>query len=309
MTPVLPTIIQGPAIITRGANVYYTKGPIKVGYKRESFKIETDMHGQIDERILRDMTVISFTPDGQIGTQAKFFPYAVGDVGKSIMTVAGGTVIIQTLDGRTITWSRGAVSKFPKLNLKPNSTLYGDMEMTCIGKATTQRSDVAFWKVITAVGFADITFDETAIITDIYIAAFGGAPYNSMGALEGFEIDFAMSVKVIPALDVGIADIILSSLSATARWRPDNLTELQIDTLLNHSGANALYPGESFAKAGTNLVITGQGAAPKTFTLQTAGPKDITWNYGTGEHLHDVLEFTTRRKWTAGVAQPLITIA
>ena len=63
MNPILPTIITGPAIIIWNGKSYYSKKGIKAELKRDTFKVETDFDGQIDERAKTQRTEISFQPD------------------------------------------------------------------------------------------------------------------------------------------------------------------------------------------------------------------------------------------------------
>ncbi len=83
--PILPIPIIGPAIVQWNGKSFYSKAGIKADFKRDTFKIETDFDGQIDERAKTQSTEISFQPDGQIADLNKYFPYAVGQIG------AGGT--------------------------------------------------------------------------------------------------------------------------------------------------------------------------------------------------------------------------
>src|SRR5271165_280599 len=170
--PILPNVIVGPAIITWNGKSFYSKAGIKAGFKRETFKVATDFDGQIDERAKTQLTEITFHPDGQISTLAKYFPYSVGQIGSSVFGATPLPLVIQTKfggasnTGQTITYPRAALTKLPPLRLKPTDTLFGDMTFTCLGVPTVQPSGSSAWQVIVDAAFGDTTFDETAIITD-----------------------------------------------------------------------------------------------------------------------------------------------
>src|SRR5581483_6014013 len=127
-TPILPSIIAGPAIVTWNGFSYYSKAGIKAEFKRETFKITTDADGDIDERMKSQLTEVSFQPVGMAGAastaMAPYFPYAVNAIGKSIFGASNLPLVIVTKFGGTgnagqaITYPRGAVTKLPPLRLK-----------------------------------------------------------------------------------------------------------------------------------------------------------------------------------------------
>lgn len=305
-TPVLPQFIYGPAALMHNGFTFYSEKGFKRQYKRNTFNIRSDIAGQIDNRLEYDLEEISWSPDGQIGTIAKYFPYNATHIGKSIFGIAtpDDTVVIHTLAGQKYTWTRGAISKLPKLSLCPTKPLFGDMTITCIGKSAAQRTAADFWRTIAAVGFTDATFDETKIKTALYTAAYGASPYDAMGSLEGFEIEPTLETKLIKSCDWGVGDIQVQSLSVAARFRPNSLTPAQVETLLARQNTGALYPGESVSKGNTDLAITSDAF---TATLPKMGPVSFGENFMMGEHQHDVLEFQNKVTWSTGVRNALWT--
>jgi hypothetical protein len=157
---------------------------------------------------------------------------------------------------------------------------------------------------------ADTSFDETKIISDIYSAALGArsAPYNNMGGMDGFEVNFNLLTKEVPNSDVGIADIIKAGVGITVSFAPSNLTEAQVDTLCAIQDTVAVLPGQPYAKANLpeDLVITGAVSAA-VFTFKQMGAKKSNRTYQIGEHRHTGMDFVNARKWTTGVGQALFS--
>lgn len=314
-TPILPNIITGPAIITWNGKSYYSKAGITAAFKRDIFNVETDFDGQIDERVKAQRTEITFQPDGQVSNLNKYFPYSVAQIGSSIFGATPLPLVIQTKfggagnTGQTITYPRAAITSLPQLRLKPGDTLFGDITFTCLGNPTVQPTTSGAWQSIADAAFADTTFDETTIISDIYTAAYGSSPYNAIGSMAGFEIDIAMATETISSDDFGVVDMILKSLTATAKFAPSNLTEAQVYALLNNQGSGYVFPGQSLSKNNTDLVITGSGNGAKTLTvtIKNAGPKQATFMYAANKHRFEAIEFTSKRTWTSGAANPLWT--
>lgn len=319
MAIILPKPNYGPAIAVWNGYSYYFRDGWKESLKRETFTIETDPDGQIDERLKSQMFEISGRPVGMLSTAgiAAMFPYSVASVGKSIFGAADLPLVITTKfggaanTGQTITYPRAALSKLPQLRLQTGDTVFGDIAFSCIGDATVQPSANNAWNTLVDAAFTDATFDETQIVTDAYSAAYGASPYDSIGAMAGFEIDIEMKTTPFSADGYGIYDMSLESLTARAKFAPSNLTQAQVYTLLNFQGAGAIVPGQSLSKSNTDLVITGSGNGAKTLTatIKKAGPKDAGFLYSTKSHRFEVVEFTSKRTFTAGAANALWTLA
>jgi hypothetical protein len=316
-TPILPAILVSPAIVTWNGKSFYSKAGIRSRFRRDTFTIETDTDGVIDERMKAQRTEISFQPDGQVSDLNKYFPYAVADIGKSIFGTTNKPLVIVTKfggasnAGQTITYPRAALSQLPQLRLKPTDTLFGEMAFTCLGDPTVQSNTANAWQTIASAAFGDATFDETKIVTDIYRASYGSSPYDAIGSMAGFEVDIAMATDAVDADDFGHVDLILKSLTATARFAPSNLTEGQVATLLALQNTGYVFPGQSLAKANTDLVIAGSGNNGLTLgvTIKNAGPKQAAFMYSAARHRFAALEFTSKRTWTSGAANPLFTLA
>jgi len=317
MNPVLPVIVTGPAILIWNGYSYYTKSGITMDFKRETFNVESDTDGRIDERMKSQQTDVTFTPVGMINSLTKYFPYGVGNVGSSLFGASPLPLVIQTKfgggsnTGQTITFPKSAVSKTPPLRLHSQDTLFGDMAFTCLGVPTVQQNVATAWSVLVDNAFADATFDETKIVTDIYQAAYGSSPYNAMGSMNGFEMDLGIETENIYADDFGLAEIILKSLIATCRFTPSSLTEAQYRTLLAAQDSTFVFPGQSLSKSNTNFVVAGTGnnGLTLTATIINAGPKQGQTMYSTGKHRLGPLEFTSKRTWTGGTPNALFTLA
>ena len=313
---ILPSIITGPAVIRWNGKTFYSKNGIEVHFRRETFRVETDGQGTIDERARLQFTEIRFTPDGQVGGLEKYFPYTMDRIGTSIFGTTPLPLVIQTKfggannTGQAINYPRAAVSALPVLRLKPTETLFGPMTFTALGMPTIQPTAPNAWQSIVDLAFADTSFDETSLITDTYTASYGASPYDAMGSISGFEFAVAMGTERIVADDYGLVDLILKSMTAGVKFAPVNLTEAQVYALLANQGAGCVLPGQSLSKNNTNLVITGSGNAARTLTvtLNNAGPKQAGFLYDSTRHRFESLEFTSKRTWSNGTAAPLFQL-
>lgn len=300
-----PTIIQGPAIATFQGVAIYFRESITVTPQVQTFMVGTDFHGDIDERLQSLSYQITGTPCGAVNEDQLNMLLAEPTVGASIFATGNDSLVIHSLAGDKFTWHRVGITAIPQLRLRPTETLLGPVTWTAIGKAATQPTDAAYFRTLASQSFADTSFDESEILTARYQAAYGAStPYDAMSSLNGFTVDFTLGTTPINADDFGIVDIIASSVMAKASFAPANLTQAQVDTLCRLQNTGAMLPGESFAKEGNTLVI-----ASDVFqiTLSKCGPKMGGQKFAVGSHRHDVIEWATKRTWTAGVKNALWT--
>lgn len=312
--PVLPVVIRGPAIVTIGGLAIYTQGDIKRKLVRSTTPINTDMFGKIDERLASQMWDLDFTPAGEVKSLASLYPWgpssmvAASPVGDSIFA---GNCVIHTKAGQTITFPRAGISKMPTLFLSPRKTAFGAMGISVIGKAATQPNTIGYWKVIGATAFADASFDPTKIFTDNYVATLGNraAPFDAMGARDGFELEPTLELDNVDDDGIGIADRRIVSVGWKCRFAPNNLTEAEVDGLSLLEDADAIVPGQSVARGPAaveeDLVIEGENL---TATLHQVGVTTVEGGYGVKVDRNGRVEFANKWLFAAGVPQPLISL-
>jgi len=306
----IPLRIHGPAIITFNGVSYYFKSGLKGSVKRQRAKIEVDAFGQIAE-VAKDCVVeFTGTPAGAIraGDLAGQMPYTPAMIGQSVFGNNDMPLVVQTInDGQQITWSRGAITKYPGILLSATmGTIYkGEITFSCLMASTFTPTGGSAWKSIASGAFADTTFDPGKVRMAQYTAAWGnGAPYNAMIATDGFELTPAISCENIVVDDYGIIDMALKSVTGTAKFKPANLTETQIDTLIALQGNTAWLPGQAIGDGGHDLVITSNLL---TATLKQAGAVDYELMYATGKLRAGEVAFGAATTFTNGVPNPVIS--
>jgi hypothetical protein len=264
------------------------------------------MHGLIDRRQKSLSAEVSFTPVGQIENISKYFPYAVGDIGKSIFAASDKSLVIHTLAGIKYTYARAALIKMPTLKCAATDTFFGDMTFLCILKSNVDPATADAFLNVETTAFSDATFDETKISSPGYTAAYGASPYDALEALDGFAVEISMEIIRDYVDRYGIVAARLKSLAASAKFTPVGLTEAQWATLMALDGASAIIPGQSVAKADTDLIITGGADPAVSLTIHNAGINAAALAFGDAARLGE-LEFASKRTWTAGAANPLFT--
>lgn len=314
-TPVLPLVIRGSGCVTLNGFAYYWKDALTIKPVRKTFTVESDYAGPLDDRVTSLMVDIEFTPVGMMTSLVKFYPYGPSNlvsalsVGSSIFGGPGvnNPATIATKAGQTIAYNRAGIYKSPTLYLSPNKTAFGPMTIRAIGKSGVLPTDAAYLKTIASTAFSDTSFDPTKIVTDIYSASLGSrsSPYNAMGARSGFEIEPVYSMEDVPDDGIGIADTTLTGVRWKCRFAPNNLTEAQVDALANWQGTSAIIPGQSVSRDNESLIMN---ADVMTASLFNVGVISGEHGVGVKKDRNGMIEFITKQTFTAGVAQPQVSL-
>ena len=155
--------------------------------------------------------------------------------------------------GRANHVPNAALTKTPEITLKAGGdALFGEMTWTCLGDPTKTPTDAAYFRTLAAAAFSDTSFSEARNISGLYTASWGGAPYDSMLSIDGFVLGNPLKLWDASVDNFGVVNMVLQSMAVTARFKPANLTEVQIDAMLNTQGAGAILVGGSLA--GPDLV-------------------------------------------------------
>lgn len=309
----------GPATIKIGSGprLYSAEG-VNLKLATRTRDLVSDMHGSLGKILQSRSVVLTLKEIGRISSAflSSLLPSGLA-IGASIFTAADVPIEVWTLAGQKITWTCGAVTKFPVLTFSANKEIYagGDLEITCLGARTTSGAtsptSAGHWNTIASTAFADTTFDETLIKRYLYTAAYGESPFDAMTAQDGFTVEIDQQTEELMDDNIGLADIFLKGITASARFIPSNLAEGDLWTLLQLQGASALRPGMLINGGGANdFVITGDdGDTNFSLTLNKPGFHDGATLYTTGKLRAGEIMCTASRTFTTGVSDALFTFA
>jgi hypothetical protein len=307
---VLPLLIQGQCFLIHGGVTTYFKNGIQVRDDVVSWTPESD-GGKMGDRHKARSYKLTGTPVGMLTSGFLSYAYAAhlapsATTGRTIMN--GAAVIYSVVEDVSYSFNTAGVFKPANLFAGPTATVFEAMDWLAMGNVTSQPTNAVFLRSGGSFA-ADTTYDETTIISDIYSAALGSrtTPFNAMGSMAGFKLNFTQEVTLVPAGDLGWADAILKDIGLTASFVPSNLTEAQVDALLAIQNTTATLPGQEYAKgvSGTkeDLVITGTQIG-WVFTGKNMGAKKQARQYLVGQHRHKEIEFTNGPSYSAGVRNP-----
>jgi hypothetical protein len=161
------------------------------------------------------------------------------------------------------------------------------------------------WKAITSEAFADTTFDPSTVRMGQYTAAWGTvAPYNSMISEDGFLLRPSITTESILVDNYGVIDMALKSVTGTAQFKPANLTESQMDTLITLQGSGAMMTGQAIGDGGNDLVISSNLLSA---TLKMGGAVDYELMYATGKLRMGEVAFGAATTFNNGAPNPIFT--
>lgn len=307
MPTTAPTVIQGPAFVIYGAYTFYTKGDVEISYEFDTWNPRSAVAGNLGARLRGKTAKVSFTPVGMYtaATAAKYWPWNPTNIGSSILS---GTVAVIPISGNKVTFAKGGISKMPALNLSALATVWGPMEMLCIGDPSVAPINAAAFQTIAA-ATADTSFDETKILSPRFTAAFTGADGNAYSGIEpddaGFVVDPTMELSVMNAANFGPVSAIITSFGLAVTFKPLSMSEAEIALASGLQNSTVIQPGDTIGTA-TDLVIAGTGLS---FTGKKMGISGAALMYGAGTWRQGAMKFENKIYTTTGVAQPLWVFA
>lgn len=300
------SILRGPAVVIFGGSTFYTKDDIQLDLSLGTFDVATSQFGKVDERVSSRATKVRFTPAGEWEALTVLWPYASSTIGASVFTATDVPLVIQTLDGKRLTFSAAAVTALPDIILSAGQTMIGAVEFTCIGTDATEWTGANSLVAVSSQAFSDTGFSSSGIKTQPYSAAWGGSsPWSSFQSMDGFRVSFDLALAPVETDSDGLVDMTLRDLAVRCRCRPMGITEAQLITALKlQDTGNAR--GRSLNANSNSLVITGTGVS---VTLTGAQMKGGGMEFGTTTPRIGEVEFVATRTFSTGVAQPLFALA
>lgn len=298
------TIISGPARISFGGQLFWSKGDVTFKVANDRFDITSSHFGKVDERFSDRKIEVSFEPSGAFSAAvaAVLWPYAGTAVGASIFTGADVPLTINGRDGRQIVVHAAAVTKMPSLKLGVSETMLGSMTITGLVKNSTDPTAATAYYTESAVAYpGDTGFAVADILTKAYASVWGAAaPWSAFQSESGWTIDFDLQLASQKVDGIGTVDMRFAGLNVSAKCVPVGPTAS--DVLAKVAGTAGL--GASIATA-DNLNITAAGVYVRLYRAAIA---ESGLAFGSEVKRISDTEFIATRSVTAGAADPLFYV-
>jgi hypothetical protein len=300
------SILRGPAVVIFGGSTFYSKDDIQLEMSLGTFDVVTSMHGKVDERVSSRVSTIRFTPAGEWEALGVLLPYGSYNIGDSVFGATDVPLVIQTRDGKRLTFSAAAVTKMPDIDLSTGRTLFDQVEFTAIGADNTDWTAATSLITTSSTAFSDTTFASANIKTQPYTAAWGGSsPWSSFQSMDGFKISFDLALSDVETDSDGLVDKTITNLGVRCRCRPMGITEAQLIAALGLQNTGNSR-GRSLNAGSNSMVISGTGVS---VTLAGAQMKGGGMQFGTQTPRIGEVEFVATRTFSSGVANPLFTVS
>ena len=192
----------GPAFLTAGGITIEMAEDWKSHSQIMKADMKTNLHGIVgssEEHVITKITGKPIAMSGNLADLIAFlFPYTPDMIGQLVMPDSDSPAIIQTRDGKSITYAASCISKMPEVNLAANVDIFGDFELTClraVGADPTSAADVAH---VQPSAFAAPSLDPLTRIRSPYTVAWGStAPFDAIETSKA-GVKFSPSVKLSP---------------------------------------------------------------------------------------------------------------
>ncbi len=272
---------------------YYFQDGLKGSLKRNTANIVVDNFGEIAQ-IAKDM-IVEFTgkPAGRLDAAylGSMFPDARNKHGSSIFGSTDLPLIIWAQhpfngsDLNKVTWKRGAISKSPTIlcTATRGQIIGGEITFTVLMASDFILTAASAWYSAVNAAFTADTLDIDEIRYGRYTAALGSrsSPYDSMLAIDGFNIEATFATKDIEVDNYGVIDRVYdaSSYTATCKFKPANLLKAEVDSLIQLQDTTALLPGDVIGGSNEDLVISSDAFIVTLSNCGALGSEDL---YQTG---------------------------
>ncbi len=289
----IPLRITGPAVAIFNGVTYYFQDGLKGSLKRNTSNIVVDNFGEIAQ-ISKDF-VVEYTgkPAGRLDATylESMFPDPRNKHGQSIFGSSDLPLIIwaqhpfDVSDKNKVTWARGAIQKSPTVlcSATRGQIIGGEITFCALMKSDFILDAADAWYTSANAAYTGELLDPDEIRYGRYVAALGsrGSPYDAMLAIEGFMLEATFGTKDIETDNFGIIDRTYdaSSYTATCKFKPANLTDAQVTSLIQLQDTDALLPGDVIGGTNEDLVIASDAFI---VTLKNCGALGSESLYQTG---------------------------
>lgn len=269
--------------------------------------------GESEEHVITRIRIKPVATSANLATLlAKLYPYQPGNIGQLIFPSVDKPGVIQTKDGKAVTFAAGAITDMPEMTLAPNVDLFGEFEVTFLRENETTGSDEDAHAEVTDNAYAEPTLDPLTLISCRYALGWGDTPpFNAIETTAaGIRFKPTASFAELKTQRDGLLNMRLTGVTAQARFEPVNLdVDDFINALMFDSGASA-GRGKMIGTRGFPLAVTGEGAGNPMLTLPLAAPKTSRQQFANGEtpRVGEVL-MEAQRKYASGALQPLYAVA
>lgn len=303
----------GPAFLTVGGITIEMAEDWKVTHQIQKSDMKTNLHGIVgssEEYVIAKITGKPIATSANLSALLAFlFPYQPEMIGQLAMPDTDSPAVIQTRDGKEITFAAAFLSKMPDVTLAANTDIFGDFEITCIRAYGGDPTNPLDMVAVQASQFNDPAMDPLARIRAPYTVAWGdAAPFNAIETSKA-GVKFSPSVKLSPVEPdlTRLVNYRIESVDASAKFTPLNLDADDFTNFVQLASAQAGV-GKVLGARGQQLVVTPSGGVGPRLVLPLSVPEEGPMEFNTKSRVGEVT-LHAHRKNLSGVLQPLFELS
>lgn len=267
--------VGGPAKITIGATVLYSKGDVQLDFVRESHEVESSVQGPFTEIQNSNAVLVKFQPKSVWSYKTVLLPAAFiapSYMGAFVFPAADQVVVVAGMDGGTWTLPNCRLTQMPDVFLGMGGDLFGECVLTGLHANNTDTAatdGLAAFTAGSAPSIADITDDHLEV--PVVGAWTGITGFSGVQAAEGWRLTHELRLAPVTQ-QKQLAGYRLTGYRAMLSCQPMNVSQANLKAALraDSTGGGA---GTNLATAGADLAVTGTGISVtlKKAALRTGG--------------------------------------
>lgn len=304
----------GPGTLTWNGVTFQLVEDWEAQSEIRSREVTTNLQGLVGKREGDSVTKITAKPIAFTGSLAtlfgKLFPYSPASIGNLIYPATDLPAIVQTKDGKSITFAAAAVTGMPAVQFTPMKDLFGAVTLTCIRKSGVAASDATSHAVVAASAYAEPTVDIDDISAALYNLAWGAtSPFDDIETdEEGVTFTPEVQLSELKTSRDGLLNQRVQGVTARLQFTPVNLDADDFyDAFLQMDGA-AAGRGKLLAARGQQLTVRGDGSGDPLLTVPRAVPVSGSARFSQSNSRVGQVTLEAHRYDVAGVLQSLFTL-
>jgi len=287
-------ILAGPGAVKFDGVVIHDADGISADINSATQDIQSSMSGKLDTIKTDQQGKVTLTPCGVVSDEilAALFPHQTPVIGSRIFGASDTPLIVNGADGKQVLFVNAALTGIPDLLLSTVKTAFGQAEFTALIADDVKPGAAASFYTAANVAYALGYPDPNGITGTPYNAVFGAMQLPD--TLDGWTVNFDLSLQPITTDDVGTVDMILTDVAVRASCTPlgksaeDILAALPVEKLRGSS-----------IRTNNDLVITGEVGGLKV-TLCNAALVTGPLRWGSTDLRIGQLGFVAHRKPATG---------
>jgi len=303
----------GPAYLTAGGLTIEMAEDWKAISQIMKAEMKTNLHGIVGYSEQYVITKITGKPVALSGNFAALvaylLPYTPDMIGQLVMPDTDAPAIIQTRDGKSITYPATFISKQPDLTFAANTDIFGEFELTCLRAYDPDLTDPTDVAEVAASAFAAPSLDPLTRIRSPYTVAWGAtAPFDAIET-DKSGVKFTADAKLAPVEPdlSGLINMRIESVEASAKFTPLNLDADDFYNFLALSHATAAGVGKVLGLRGQQLTVQSTKVGDPKLVIPLAVPDEGPLGFDLKSRVGEVT-LNAHRKAVTGVLQALYTL-